>query len=54
MISDIKEGYFIDKLSWLNLDNVSGNFGAGIRSGYYSKKGEFQNQKKKKTRKCKR
>ena len=43
MISDIKEGYYIDKFSWLNPDEVSGNFGAEIRSGYYIKNGEFQN-----------
>jgi len=43
MISDIKEGYYIDKFSWLNPDEVSGNFGAEIRSGYYIKNGELQN-----------
>jgi predicted Zn-dependent protease len=43
MISDIKEGYYIDKFSWLNPDSVSGNFGAEIRSGYYIKNGEFLN-----------
>jgi len=43
MISDIKEGYYIDKFSWLNPDNVSGNFGAEIRNGYYIKNGEFKN-----------
>ena len=43
MVSDIKEGYFIDKFSWLNPDEISGNFGAEIRSGYYIKNGEFQN-----------
>jgi PmbA protein len=43
MISDIKEGYYIDKFSWLNPDNVSGNFGAEIRNGYYIENGEFKN-----------
>ena len=43
MISDIKEGYYIDKFSWLNPDEISGNFGAEIRNGYYIKDGEFQN-----------
>lgn len=43
MISDIKEGYYIDKFSWLNPDEVSGNFGAEIRNGYYIKNGEFLN-----------
>jgi PmbA protein len=43
MVSDIKEGYYIDKFSWLNPDEISGNFGAEIRSGYYIKNGEFQN-----------
>jgi TldD protein len=43
MISEIKEGYYIDKFSWLNPDEVSGNFGAEIRNGYYIKNGEFQN-----------
>jgi len=43
MISDIKEGYYIDKFSWLNPDDVSGNFGAEIRNGYYIKNGELKN-----------
>lgn len=43
MISDVKEGYYIDKFSWLNPDSVSGNFGAEIRNGYYIKNGEFKN-----------
>jgi len=43
MVSDIKEGYYIDKFSWLNPDEVSGNFGAEIRSGYYIKDGELKN-----------
>ena len=43
MVSDIKEGYYIDKFSWLNPDEVSGNFGAEIRNGYYIKNGEFLN-----------
>ncbi|MHA2287246.1 MAG: metallopeptidase TldD-related protein [Promethearchaeota archaeon] len=43
MISDIKEGYFIDKFSWLNPEDVTGNFGAEIRNGYYIKNGELKN-----------
>ncbi len=43
MVSDIKEGYYIDKFSWLNPSEVTGNFGAEIRSGYYIKNGEFKN-----------
>ena len=43
MVSDIKEGYYIDKFSWLNPDAVSGNFGAEIRNGLYIKNGEFKN-----------
>jgi PmbA protein len=43
MISNIKEGYYIEQFSWLSPDEVSGNFGAEIRNGYYIKNGEFQN-----------
>jgi len=43
MISNIKEGYYIEQFSWLNPEEVSGNFGAEIRNGYYIKNGEFQN-----------
>ena len=43
IISDIKEGYYIEKFSWLNPEKLSGNFGAEIRNGYYIKNGEFQN-----------
>jgi len=43
MISDIKEGYYIEKFSWLNPEMLSGFFGAEIRHGYYIKDGEFQN-----------
>ncbi len=43
MISNIKEGYYIEQFSWLNPDEVSGNFGAEIRNGSYIKNGEFQN-----------
>lgn len=42
MISNIKEGYFIEKCSWLNPDNLSGSFGTEIRNGYYINNGEFQ------------
>jgi PmbA protein len=43
MISNIKEGYLIEKFSWLNPDELSGFFGAEIRNGYYIKNGEFKN-----------
>jgi len=43
MISDIKEGYYIEKFSWLHPEELSGYFGAEIRNGYYIKNGEFQN-----------
>ncbi|MFX1312214.1 MAG: TldD/PmbA family protein [Promethearchaeota archaeon] len=43
IISNIKEGYYIKKFSWLNPEQLSGNFGAEIRNGYYIKNGEFQN-----------
>ena len=43
MISSIKEGYLIEKFSWLNPDELSGFFGAEIRNGYYIKDGEFKN-----------
>jgi len=43
IISNIKEGYFIEQFSWLHPDEVSGNFGAEIRNGYYIKNGQFKN-----------
>ncbi|MFX0027767.1 MAG: TldD/PmbA family protein [Candidatus Hermodarchaeota archaeon] len=43
IISNIKEGYFIEKFSWLNPEELSGYFGAEIRNGYYIKNGEFKN-----------
>jgi len=43
MISNIKEGYYIQQFSWLNPDDVSGNFGAEIRNGSYIKNGELKN-----------
>ena len=43
MISNIKEGYLIERFSWLNPDELSGFFGAEIRNGYYIKNGEFKN-----------
>ena len=43
MISNIKDGYLIEKFSWLNPDELSGFFGAEIRNGYYIKNGEFKN-----------
>ncbi|MFX1278895.1 MAG: TldD/PmbA family protein [Promethearchaeota archaeon] len=42
VILSIKEGYFIEKFSWLYPDELSGFFGAEIRNGYYIKNGEFQ------------
>ena len=43
IIADIKEGYYIDKFSWLRPDAISGFFGAEIRNGYYIKDGKIQN-----------
>jgi predicted Zn-dependent protease len=43
MISNLKEGYYIEKFSWLNPDDLSGSFGAEIRKGYYIKDGSFIN-----------
>jgi len=43
MISEIKEGYFINNFSWLNPEAISGFFGAEIRNGYYIKNGEIKN-----------
>ena len=43
MISTVKEGYYIEKCSWLNPDEFSGSFGAEIRNGYFIKNGEFKN-----------
>ncbi|MBD3256293.1 MAG: hypothetical protein GF383_14440 [Candidatus Lokiarchaeota archaeon] len=42
MISEIKEGYYIEKCSWLNPDPLSGFFGTEIRNGYYIKNGELR------------
>ena len=42
MISNIEEGYFIERFSWLNPEELSGFFGAEIRNGYYIKNGEFK------------
>ncbi|MHA2391773.1 MAG: metallopeptidase TldD-related protein [Promethearchaeota archaeon] len=41
--SNIKEGYFIERFSWLNPDELSGYFGAEVRNGYYIKNGEYKN-----------
>ncbi|MFX1494459.1 MAG: metallopeptidase TldD-related protein [Promethearchaeota archaeon] len=43
MISNIDEGYYIEKFSWLRPDPISGFFGAEIRNGYYIRSGEFKN-----------
>ncbi|MFX0025532.1 MAG: metallopeptidase TldD-related protein [Candidatus Hermodarchaeota archaeon] len=43
MISNIDEGYYIEKFSWLHPDPISGYFGAEIRNGYYIQNGEFKN-----------
>jgi len=42
IISNIKEGYFIEKCSWLNPDKYSGSFGTEIRNGYYIKNGSLE------------
>lgn len=41
IISDIKDGYLIEKCSWLNPDDYSGSFGTEIRNGYYIKDGSL-------------
>jgi PmbA protein len=41
IISNIKEGYYIEKCSWLNPDQYSGSFGTEIRNGYYIKNGKI-------------
>lgn len=43
IISNVREGFYIEKFSWLNPSELTGNFGAEIRNGYYIKNGEFQN-----------
>ncbi|MBY9005301.1 MAG: TldD/PmbA family protein [Candidatus Lokiarchaeota archaeon] len=43
IISTIKEGYFIEKCSWLNPDQFTGSFGTEIRNGYYIKNGNLEN-----------
>ena len=43
MISNVKEGYYIEKCSWLEPDEFSGSFGAEIRNGYFIKNGRFSN-----------
>ena len=42
IISNVQEGFYIEKFSWLNPSELTGNFGAEIRNGYYIKNGEFQ------------
>ena len=42
MVSDIKEGFLIEKCSWLNPDRFSGSFGTEIRNGYYIENGQFK------------
>lgn len=42
MISEIKQGYYIQKFSWLNPNAVQGFFGAEIRNGYYIEDGKFK------------
>ncbi|MCJ7650150.1 MAG: TldD/PmbA family protein [Candidatus Lokiarchaeota archaeon] len=41
MISNIDDGYYIKKFSWLNPDPMTGSFGVEIRNGYYIKNGEL-------------
>ncbi|MFW9896320.1 MAG: TldD/PmbA family protein [Candidatus Thorarchaeota archaeon] len=42
MISNISEGYYIEKFSDLDPSELTGDFGAEIRNGYYIKKGKFE------------
>lgn len=41
IISNIDDGYYINKFSWLNPDQMTGSFGVEIRNGYYIKNGEL-------------
>ena len=41
MISNIDDGYYIAKFSWLNPHPFTGAFGVEIRNGYYIKNGEL-------------
>jgi predicted Zn-dependent protease len=43
MISNIDEGYYIEKFSWLNPNDLSGFFGAEIRNGWFIKNGRIKN-----------
>ncbi len=43
IISQIDEGYYVEQFSWLKPSELSGNFGAEIRNGYYIKNGKFEN-----------
>ncbi len=42
IISQIAEGYYVEQFSWLKPSELSGNFGAEIRNGYYIKNGKFE------------
>ncbi|NHI94913.1 MAG: TldD/PmbA family protein [Candidatus Lokiarchaeota archaeon] len=41
LISNIKEGLYVEKFSWLNPDRLSGSFGTEIRNAYTIKNGEL-------------
>ncbi|MFW9821967.1 MAG: metallopeptidase TldD-related protein [Candidatus Thorarchaeota archaeon] len=43
MVSNISEGYYIEKFSDLDPSELTGDFGAEIRNGYYIKNGKFEN-----------
>lgn len=43
IITEIKDGYYVEQFSWLRPSELSGNFGAEIRNGYYIKNGKFEN-----------
>ncbi|MFW9936152.1 MAG: metallopeptidase TldD-related protein [Candidatus Thorarchaeota archaeon] len=43
IISNVKEGYYIERFSWLNPGELSGDFGAEVRNGYYIKNGRILN-----------
>jgi PmbA protein len=42
IISEIKEGYFIESCAWLNPSPITGDFGTLISNGYYIEKGKIQ------------
>jgi len=42
IISNTKQGYYIEQFSWLNPGELTGVFGAEVRNGYYIENGKIQ------------